>query len=514
MIQSIHITNSAEDTLNLVLRTSLDTHGILVFNLEGLGSPKATVTGLSGPTYDGVRGAFVRTDARHILLTLAIPARGDIEETAREKVYEFFPVKEDIVFKVITDVVDSVSRYVIATVESVEMHHFSKVENAVISLYCAEPYFMDLYEVYTWARYAGTVHDVVYDGTIPVGGSFTIYFPSPCGDWLTLTNNLTGETMELDFTPIGGEGAIDHGERILIHSRLGEKSITHWNHDYESSANILKCLDPTSDWIKFRPGDNEIVIASDTLGTPDTDRPNPAKLIAYIPFNERHSVDPVIEWHDGKIFALIGNDNIGVYTGYKLYPASREFIKDKDAHLYGPVDIELRPTANFSINFWIFPTSTPTVGERIILSNYEDSQNGFEILHHNSGKVQAKLKVSGTEYIILSPYAAPEEAWTMFSVRHQVASGPFWRITSNSLNTVFTACPAAIGSYTSRWSIGGISSTQFFEGRIQALSLHDDLAVSDAEMAWLYRSGWGRTYAELSGYFSLETKHRPTYQGV
>jgi len=62
MIETLWVTNPNEDTLELNLRSSERTHGLLVFNMTGLGPPNATVSGAAGPSYDGIRASFVRTD--------------------------------------------------------------------------------------------------------------------------------------------------------------------------------------------------------------------------------------------------------------------------------------------------------------------------------------------------------------------------------------------------------------------------------------------------------------------
>ena len=87
MIKTITIKNPNRNILELNLRSSAQEVGLLIFNIEGLGPPKATVNGQGGPNFDGIRASSVRTDARHLLMTLAVVEGGDLEEDAKQRIY-------------------------------------------------------------------------------------------------------------------------------------------------------------------------------------------------------------------------------------------------------------------------------------------------------------------------------------------------------------------------------------------------------------------------------------------
>ncbi len=513
MILTIKIRNPALESgsqeMWLVLVSSESTHGMVVFNLTGLGSPKATVSGLSGPTYDGITGEFVRADARHILLTLAITARGDEEEIARQKIYDYFPVKEEIRFTVLTDTKE-VETW--AIVESVEMNQFAKVENAVISLYCPDPYFMGVDELFYWARYHDEGPAVVYAGDqVPASGIIRVRFPKPCGDFLTINNTNGNQIMSLDFAPIGGAGAIGHGETIVVDSQVGQKSITHYEYD-GTPTDLLSCFDPTSDWINFRRGDNVLSLTTDTLEPADADRPDPVNLVAGIPLNEWDPEDPILEWEDNKIFTKVGTV---VHQSGKIYDKSPAFQKERTAYIIGPaVDAELNPTAGFSINIWVRPRSV-SAEDRIVFSAVDTGTpiNGYELRHTDENKMQAVVIVDGTEWNATLSAAVVPDVWAMYTLEHQVSPGPYIRLTKDASVSNTDECPAAIDSYAARLSIGGLSTGKYFDGRIQMLSLHD-MEFSAAEKTWLYRSGYGRTFAEISGSFTIDCNYYPRYQGV
>lgn len=287
MIQSVWVENQNGDRLDLPLSTSGEEHGIYVFNTEGLGSPVATVNGTGGPAFDGIRVNSVRADARHLMLSLAIPEGGDREEEAKALIYKHFPVKQLVTFGIVTD---RVSVYTEAFIEQNEMSEFSKIENSVISMVCPEPYFLDVSEWETTVTYDsgiplfefpfsnesltlpqiifGEVTNiptayVYYTGAVETGATFSLYFTGNV-DGLTIANSNGSQLMSIDVSvgeTLAG-GPIQSGDQILINTRKGEKSI------YFVRAgvryNMLASIGITDDWIQVRPGVNAIVIGATT----------------------------------------------------------------------------------------------------------------------------------------------------------------------------------------------------------------------------------------------------------
>jgi hypothetical protein len=433
-------------------------------------------------------------------------------------VYDYFKIKQTIEFRVETE---STDRYIEAIVESIEMNHFATVVNAVIGLYCSDPYFMGMNELYHWALYQDASRNITYDGDVPIGGSFLIYYPAPSDDSMSLTNanEETTDTLDLDFTPIGGTASIDPGDKILVNTRQGQKSIVHYDQTWSSQNDLLQCLDLTSDWIKFRQGVNTIGIVGGTLGTPDADRPDPTKILACLPLNERTDVVP-LEFYDDKVFTRVGTGGIpasyNTPLGNKMYEWSRNFVKENATYFSGPtVDSDLNPTADFSINLWIkADTADIGFGDRIILSAYDDANNGFKLIHNDTNKVEAIVKVGGTEYSAEATTGLTTNTWYMVTMQHISSPGSVV-LTLNAGTPVTTLLvPTAITSYASKLLVGGNGGTyNYFDGPMQLVTLYD-LVLSSAERTWLYRSGHGRVYAEISGEFEVETIHRPNYQGV
>ncbi len=286
MIKTVWIKNLSGNVLELNLRSSDREVGLLIFNITGLGPPKATVSGAGGPNFDGIRASSVRTDARHLLMTLVV--QGVIsEEEAKQKVYTFFPIKQEIVIGITTDMKDV---YISAIVESNEFNQFASVENAVISLFCPDPYFLDvrsqrvlispdraipLFEFpfendsltidrleFGYIAFLPTA-DIVYSGEVRTGVDLNLNMLGYVED-VVITNTNGSQQMTLDFT--GAEtyfgSAVQASDQVFINTRSGKKSI------YFVRAgvwyNMINGVGIDDDWIDLRPVTNTIIINATT----------------------------------------------------------------------------------------------------------------------------------------------------------------------------------------------------------------------------------------------------------
>lgn len=284
MIKTVWVQNPSGAILDLNLRSSGDDHGLLIFNMTGLGPPKANVNGQGGPNFDGVRVNSTRVNERHITLTLAVQGTDLIEENAKDKIYTYFPIKQQILLGVETDTKDV---YIPAIVESNEFNQFAKVENAVISLYCAYPYFIDL-EVnrvlirsdaviplfeFPFENFSLTVPTlefgyltdlptafIDYRGEVETGIDIIIEFSGVIsGDsgGLTITNQNGAQQMTIDVSLFGPTQA---GDQIFINTRVGQKRI-YFVRD-STWTNILNSVGINDDWIQLRAGNNTIIMNS------------------------------------------------------------------------------------------------------------------------------------------------------------------------------------------------------------------------------------------------------------
>lgn len=265
-IKKLYITsmNPSEYILNLDMGRSGEWQGLTVFSMDGLGPPKATVDGVGGPNIDGILVTSVKTDARHMMLTLAVvPYAFGTEEEAKQKIYDAFPIKQEITVRIETW--DDKDVYIMAIVESVEMNIFAKTENAVISLYCPEPYFL---KMLAWQQISHILVVSPNDGEIVIGADFSITFVGTVDDGLTLQNGTGSQAMHIDFIPSAYTAAgippptyMQSGDEIIIHTQVGQKSIEYIRSS--TSYNFFNAVDQNADWIQLLLGNNSIFILCD-----------------------------------------------------------------------------------------------------------------------------------------------------------------------------------------------------------------------------------------------------------
>lgn len=281
MIKSVWVINPNGNYLELDLRKSGYQTGLYVFNLEGIGSPVATVNGKGGPNFDGVRVNSVRADARQITFSVALPGPGAIEEEAKAKLYEYFPSKKEITFGVVTDSYEIQTK---AFVEHNDITQFSKIENAKISLYCADPYFREKMERAYWADYFSGIpnfqfpfsnEDLVlpliefgydtdkptirvgYIGGIETGATISLMLLGDVQD-IVIANGNGSQIMNIDLTDALANWSAPsiNGDRVVINTKVGEKSINYIRGGV--SFNMINGVGMTDDWIQILPGINTI----------------------------------------------------------------------------------------------------------------------------------------------------------------------------------------------------------------------------------------------------------------
>lgn len=285
MIKKLWVENTSGNILDIDLRNSGDELGLLIFNIEGLGPPKATVNGSGGPNFDGIRASSVRTDARQLIITLAITAGGTLEENAKQLIYTYFPIKQQINLGIVTDRKDV---YIPAIVESNEFNQFAKVENAVISLYCPNPYFIEatsdsviippesvvpLFE-FPFENDGLAVDDlefgyittyptayIQYSGQVKTGVNINLSMSGYVED-VVITNSNGAQQMTLDFTDAETYfgSAVQNGDQVFINTKSGEKSVYFVRGT--TFYNMINGVGIDDDWIELLPGTNIIVMTA------------------------------------------------------------------------------------------------------------------------------------------------------------------------------------------------------------------------------------------------------------
>ncbi len=182
-------------------------------------------------------------------------------------------------------VTDRKDVYIPAIVESNEFNQFASVENAVISLLCPNPYFLDKMEkvvniddisgipifefpfsneslvlpLLKFGLVTGLpTAEIGYNGEVETGINININFTGAATD-LVITNNNGAQLMTIDTADLE---PLQSGDQIFINTRVGEKSIyfvrsTTW-------TNIINSVGIDDDWIGLRPGGNRVIIDAAT----------------------------------------------------------------------------------------------------------------------------------------------------------------------------------------------------------------------------------------------------------
>lgn len=272
-VETLHITNDAltiGKTLTLEMLTSGDDEGIVIFNLEGLGPPPATVNAVGGPNFPGTHVNSSHVGPRSINLTLAVinGVNGVNNETlAKTEIYNHFPTGGPVEFRIETAGNDVITD---AIVESVESNQFAKIENVVIGLYCAYPWWRTNAN---WTRAfttSGLLH--VYSSVIPSGGLITITYTGTHGSDITLTNSNGSQSMTIDYSDLIAFGVTPPSvdDLIEIDTRDGQKSIRFWDDSAGEWHNIMSALTVNDDWINMRYGNNTLTYSC-SIGSDESD---------------------------------------------------------------------------------------------------------------------------------------------------------------------------------------------------------------------------------------------------
>lgn len=284
MIHSVIVTNHLGESLTLELG-SPEKSGLLIRRIEGLGPPQASINSYDLATIDGSRFVSSRVQTRNIVINLMpIWTEGSSVENNRLKAYKYFPIKQRITFRVLTDNRDA---YVIGYVESNEADIFSNEETLTISILCPDPYFYEFeeqtvmftgidpefeFEFSNESTSAKLIElsevktlnakTIEYTGDAEIGFLISLRIMGTVSGDIFIYNPDTYEGMTIDTSKI--TTGLNSNDYINISTVKGKKSVYHIRGS--TRTNIINALDHDSDWFVLRKGGNTLIYDADVGG--------------------------------------------------------------------------------------------------------------------------------------------------------------------------------------------------------------------------------------------------------
>lgn len=257
MIYSINVINPENSWLSMNVFGSEVESGVKIFSAEGFGPPKAAVASLGGPYQDGVTVHSVKTESRYITLTMVVPGGSSTEQTAKETIYEHFPIKRKITLRIDT----SGGTYDIeGYVENLVSNQWAKFENYVATILCVDPWFQFYIQRNVLIKTGGGSSVYSYAGDVPTGVEFTININASSTVFGPFTIYNTGtaysdapglQTFSFDTSSVE---PLLNGDDLILTTHKGQKSIIHKRSSTET--NLISEADYDSAWPWLYPGNN------------------------------------------------------------------------------------------------------------------------------------------------------------------------------------------------------------------------------------------------------------------
>jgi len=395
------------------------------------------------------------------------------------------------------------------------VNQFAKVENAVIGLFCPDPWFLDLLE--EEEEFLSEVEEtVVYGGDFRTGVQMTLTLGSGNGTEIVITNDRDTQSMTIDLTAIVPD--VEPGWKIYIDTRVNLKSIILEAGDGETQDDILGSVGISEDWIELLPGDNVIKVTFD--GTTDPDSPDDA-IVEYFALNEDNDLANTVGLHASKeLITAAGINQILHGPGPpNLYEHAREWDPSRPAYFSnGTPDADFNPLGDFAMSFWI---NQKTVVSSSDIIRSTDTKYGWEV-YNGTGDLRFGLQLApgypGSWFNVTIP-SFPTDTWAHVHFWWDSAADRIGARLNDGADSYATSVTGYLDTYSSVLTIGGRSgSSQYFDGKLQALIFYDRMLTSD-ERDFVYNRGlptdYGRTYLEMIGTkVNTELVFRPKFQGV
>lgn len=219
---------------------------------------------------DGTVINSARVDNRNIVLSVVLQNH---VESARLALYNVFRPKQKVRLYLNTDMRKV---YIDGFVESIELDHFSNPQTAQISILCTFPFFRNVNEKVQESLFVESLFEFPF--TIEAAGIPFSEFHSLV--FVTLFND--GEVsagMEIEFEAhadvvnpiiysetthgaIGIMTTLERGQRVIVNTTVGEKSVTGIIDGKE--VNYIRYLNKNPEWFQLSAGENYYTFAADS----------------------------------------------------------------------------------------------------------------------------------------------------------------------------------------------------------------------------------------------------------
>lgn len=234
----------------------------VVYKIEGLNPPQATLNKSSNATTDGCKVTSAKVESRNLVIYTTI--ENDAEEN-RNKLYEYFQVAEKATIFYKSGLKDV---YIEGIVETLEVGAFEEKETVQISIVCEKPFFKSVdYIVTTFSSVVSLFEfpfsipesgvefsaittnirkKIVNTGDVKTGAIIRMYATGTVKNPI-LYDVLKKTHMKLKIT-------MKPSDEIVINTNQREKSITLVRNG--EITNILGVMQKDSEFFTLEPGDN------------------------------------------------------------------------------------------------------------------------------------------------------------------------------------------------------------------------------------------------------------------
>ena len=254
---NLKVKNDKGETLNLT-----GNKDYIVYKIEGLNPPQATINSSVNTTSDGSKINSTRLENRNIVLYISI--EGDPEKN-RINLYKYFPIKKNITLYFSNN---SRNVYIEGAVELIECDLFANKQVAQISIICPKPYFKNINTLTSYFSDCTSLFEfpfsissegielskittnirktIINTGDVETGIVIELFSTGTVVNPI-IYNTLTKKHMSFNFT-------MDPSDKLVINTNVGEKSVTLIRNG--ESINALGYMIKDSDWFVLNSGDN------------------------------------------------------------------------------------------------------------------------------------------------------------------------------------------------------------------------------------------------------------------